>query len=478
MNNSKILKILTGTLITAFVLAFSLYLRWNAFWLPHWKGDQNQYLALAMKLEKQGLKGYNLREVRLGNQRQDKIYPPTELVFFKLGSPGSEGDLLKIMKIVGQGFYDEPLHMRAPLFPFCLMLSHKIFMKDNPVYIVSNSILGEDVKKYKPDFIFKEQFWAAFVPLIFNLAVILTTLFLGTFLFNGRVGLWASLIIATNPVSLMTAHRVLAEDAMVFFILLSAGLFLKFFLKKNWIGIFLSGASLGLAVLSKQNALLMLPITWCVTILADEEKKLNPKALALRLLNPAILIYGLGVLAVTAFWFWEVYSVYGNPFYQPFEGWARALDTDKTGWFRALRERPAPTLFFTINLLTICPIFILSFFSLKKAYGYASDAPVRRPEALYFVYLWVWVLFFYLWLAQPWRILEMELNQEHRYFYAAYPALALLAAWALDTIRLKLKKYASWPFSAEILVWSILILNAWRSVPLGLKIVYSNQMLF
>ena len=45
------------------LLVFHLYLRYNTFWLSHMAGDQQQYVGLAMKLEKFGFGGYSLRKI-------------------------------------------------------------------------------------------------------------------------------------------------------------------------------------------------------------------------------------------------------------------------------------------------------------------------------------------------------------------------------------------------------------------------------
>jgi len=112
-------------LLFAVVFCIAIWLRWNAFWMPHWIGDQSHYVALAVKLKTGGLENYNLREIELRTLKKpgDK---EISLVYPKHSAIGKEGDILKALKIIGQGYYDEPLHMRAPLFPYALLLSHRI----------------------------------------------------------------------------------------------------------------------------------------------------------------------------------------------------------------------------------------------------------------------------------------------------------------------------------------------------------------
>jgi len=108
------------------ILAVWVVLRFYAFWLPHWKGDQGHYISLAMKLDKRGLDGYNLREVDLKFARFTDA-PSADFIFPALSSQ-STGNLLTVLKAAGQGYYDEPLHMRAPGFAFILLGSHRLFL--------------------------------------------------------------------------------------------------------------------------------------------------------------------------------------------------------------------------------------------------------------------------------------------------------------------------------------------------------------
>lgn len=51
------------TLLLALTMILAAYLRISTFWEAHVSGDEFHYVALAMKLEKEGLDGYNIRHV-------------------------------------------------------------------------------------------------------------------------------------------------------------------------------------------------------------------------------------------------------------------------------------------------------------------------------------------------------------------------------------------------------------------------------
>ena len=85
------------------ILGWALWIRFEFLWLPHWRGDQHQYIALAMKLEKAGFpKGYNLREVNSGQVRL-LVDPPIDLSVAQY-APGERGNLLGILSLIGQSY--------------------------------------------------------------------------------------------------------------------------------------------------------------------------------------------------------------------------------------------------------------------------------------------------------------------------------------------------------------------------------------
>ncbi len=450
-------------ILLALILIFAFGLRRDAFWLPHWKGDQSHYAALAMKLDKQGLDGYSLREVRLGAKiiPQD---PKIELIFCRPAVPGDEGDILRVLKIVGQGYYDEPLHYRAPLFSYVLMLSHRLFAGHEEFYANCVSNLGEKVRSIKPEIVLRAQFWAAVVPIFLNLCVIAMTFWFGWRFFGSRIGLWAAFLMATNPVSIMLSYRLLVEDLLTFFILLSAGLYLIFWEKKNYWGIFAAGIAAGLAILSKQTAGLFLAAVWMYTYLTLRRKKSS----VANIFDLRFLIFAAAAFLVSGFWFWKVYSILGNPLHTP--GSVNAgFSEDMTGWFRTVSQRPPPVLFFSLGVVFLSPLFAFSFLTLPRTW--------REQEGVRLM-LWCWILPYFIFATEAWQILELSAGQEHRFFYMAYPALAILAALGMDLVRQVLRRKVTLAWLPDLAVIVLLFWNAWRGIPQVMKVIYQNNMLF
>jgi len=449
------------------VLLFAFCLRRDAFWLPHWKGDQSHYAVLAMKLDKQGFAGYNLREVNIGNKILSED-PPVELVFFRPGKPGDQGDLLRVLTAVGQGYYDEPLHFRAPLFSWILMESHRFFAGDAPFYVACASNLGEKVRTVKPRVILQAQFWAAAVPVFFNLCVILLTFFLGWKLYDEHTGLWAAFLMASNPVGVTLAYRLLCEDAMVFFLALSVLLYLIFYPKKNFAGLFSAGVAAGLAILSKQTAGLILIAVGGYTIFLRRGLKFFK-----RIFSPELIIYGVAAILVSAPWFWKVYRTFGTPLHIP-GSVSSGMSQDVTGWFQSVSHRPPPFLFFSIGVIFLSPLLGLALGTLRSFSRQISDAEKTGPETL----LWLWVLVFFFFITEPWHILELLADQEHRFFYMAYPALAILAASVIERLRLRWNVRAKNPWIPYLAVLFLFGINAWWGIPAAMKSIFQNNLLF
>lgn len=459
------------------LLLVALALRWDAFWLPHWKGDQNHYVALAMKLDRGGLDAYSLREVRLGTQESVEQGEVVHISVAAPGQPGETGDILRILKLIHQDYYDEPFHMRAPLFPYTLMFSHRLFEPKDPYYRVVNSNLGEKVLSVKPEIIFKTQFWAAVVPVFFSLLSTLAVFILAK-VFIGRDEAWiAAVLMATNPVGLTTSYRLLSEEPTLFCLLLSAGIFWQANQKNNKWGLFFAGFFSGLAVMGKQPAGIFLIAIWGYLLVQEGAERWSLAGVLRNIAHPKMILLAAGFLASTGVWFWKVYEIYGDPLHLPKAAMSAALKEDLTGWFRQLSLRPPPALFFSLGVIALCPFFAFVLWTLASFWRRSKNVWLSKAPNDFLVFLWLWVIGFYLYLSQPWHLLAQNYSQEHRYFYMAYPAIAMLAAiGALDFFR-KIKFFKDRPWRIRIFIGILLILNAFWMIPQTMKLIYSNSLL-
>ncbi len=483
MNQKSVFCVSAYALVFVIVLIFAGALRIHTFWLPHWRGDQGQYVTLAMKLDSVGLKGYNLRESKLQMIPVQKD-PLIVLTVVSHGNIGQPGDLLDILTQFNQSYYDEPLHMRAPLFPYVIMLAHNFFAQPNQPFVVCSSNLGKAVLKTKPYKILQAQFWLAIVPFSTNLMIIAMICLFGWLLFaDKRVGLYAGLIMAVNPLSIWLAHRVLNENLAVALVVLSLLVFKGLNARKHLVLAGVSGVMGGLAVLTNQKMGLILCIVFIYAYfcrweelggrLAKGWSRVRPLFLAA--FDPSIWIYVMALFAVSGFWFLKVNSVYGDPLHMPSTMSAVNMN-DVTGWFVALNHRPHAILLFSFGTIILCPLFAFALLVWPQAYRRFAGV-TQDKESLAVFFLWIWTLVFFVYLADFKGLFGMG-NKEHRYFYQAYPAICLLAAYAINSIRVNLskKKINSWLL--DMIVVAGILMITFYTFPLAFDKACSISMLF
>ncbi|MBI4335570.1 MAG: hypothetical protein HY589_02835, partial [Candidatus Omnitrophica bacterium] len=137
------------------ILFFAAGLRVHTFYLPHSNGDQVFYLGLAMKLEKYGLRGYNLKGIDLFNNG--------DILLVADSKDGRKGRLLEGLERTGVFYYSkEPLSNMPPLFSYLLMASRRIFGPREGFFTVEKN-LGPAVIFFRPGLFLKAQFYAVWI---------------------------------------------------------------------------------------------------------------------------------------------------------------------------------------------------------------------------------------------------------------------------------------------------------------------------
>ncbi len=472
------------------ILLAALAMRVPSLWIPHWRGDQGQYIILAMKLDRFGLDGYNLRQVQMGEWvfPQDPRFKFTVLKDLPEDAPGS---YLQIMKQIGQGYYDEPLHVRAPLFPAILMVSHRIFSPDQPMAVLS-SAAASAVSQKVLWMVVRSQFWASIIPIFFSVGIVAITAALAWLWTRClRTAIYSAVLMATNPLSIWLAHRVLNESAAVFFVILA---FLALGdLKKKYSPLLSavcgagSGFFIGLAVLVNQRMLLAAAaiglIVWIRNVgegLGSDKPGLNRRhaLLAIRALTqPFFAGFILVFVATTWFWFYRVFEVYGDILHQPLQGMQQGGNEDITGWFAAVRARPHPLIFFAVGVPLMFPLFFFAYATWARFWrgltGFAAD-----PASRHWIALWIWILMFYRVFTDITRLFGTGGIQEHRYFYAVYPAIAILSACALNGLRTRVMIYTKRAWAASGLMVLLLTANAAWGAWQAYAQIFNDSLLF
>lgn len=459
--------IVVGILVLMLTLAF--WVRRQTFWIPHWQGDQSQYVALAMKLDRQGLTGYHLSNVaiRVITMRDPENW---KLIYPTLTQNEDVGDILRAYEMGGLTYYDMPLFYKAPLFPMTLMYAHRWLAADHQPYVIVSTNLRREALRIKPEFFFRAQLWAVIVPLVSNLLVILFTYLLARRLFGDREGLYAAAIMAFNPIGVVSSNRLLTEDLSGCLSIAAVWCFLGALRRSRWLGAFGAGLLAGLAILAKQSAMLVLPALglYACAVAVRRVDRSRPGPFFAAVFNPAVVCLIAGAAWVSLHWFIKVYQVYGTPFYEPTA--QEILQGDQTGWHEVLNRRPPAAILYTVGLCYLCPPMFVGYLSAIRSWLGRHVASARSAYTWPQLLLWTWFLAFFVYFAVRGE------SKEQRYLLPAHPALAILSASMLAGIRERIapRLGALW---SEGLVVVFLGLSAWWSVPMALETIFDEKFL-
>lgn len=440
-------KILTFVIISI-ILLFASCLRIFTFYLPHNHGDQILYLGLAMKLEKFGLEGYNLKGI--------DIISDGNILAAVESKNDRTGSLLKGLEQDSVFYYSkEALSNMPPAFSYLLMISHKVF-NPNKLFLSVHRNLGLPAILLRPKIFLTSQFYAVWINFTFSLLFILMVFFLGKLFFNENVGLWASLLISIAPLDILTSQRLWADEMLSFFTILCVLLFWQGRKRKNLILIGLSGVSAGIAVITKQSGIF---IIFIIVFFETLIRYTKDKTISIKLLlNKELIIFVLSAISICWFWYSRIALAYGTPFYI-----AHQKGIEKAaGWFAMLSRRSRfGQLYYFFYLLPLFALFYLeAIITLLKRHF--------TPER---VFCLVWFFLFVLFLI-------LIPAKEERYMLPAYPAVAIFSAVAIENIRKGMNKLSKIRHLGDIAVISIFFLSSCWSINLGLTYVFNNCAIF
>lgn len=438
------------------IIAFSV--RKNTFNLPHYRGDQHHYIGLAHKLDEQGISGYNLRSIDMyGNPD----YP--SLVTFATAK--EKGHVLKSLSKAGITYYDEPLHHMPFGFPAALMISHKIFAPGEPYHalavndtkIIQSAPRGVGLRNLRFNAaISGKQFYAIIVPLFCSLLSICLVYFLSRELFEEEgSALVAMALMSISPIAILTSQKIWADDLTLVLAIASALLYTLSVKREKLSFAFFSGVACGLSVITKQNGAIVGMAIVCWHFVYNWKKLIKKETCLSVIFDKKLLLFGLGGLVSSGYWFYKITATYGNPLYKPHQ--ENLLEASQTAWFRMVRSRPKHL--YLLGIPYQNPLFALAYIApiwlwIKKA----------KRKTLLFPTIWLIVSF----------IVAYELmGGEHRYMLPSYPAFAILAGFASNQMRRSLDKNLGFRTGTVLLVIVLMVSFFW-SVPMALDVVFHN----
>ncbi|MDD4202456.1 MAG: glycosyltransferase family 39 protein [Candidatus Omnitrophica bacterium] len=518
--STKVMNIIKNRNIWAVlaILCLAFLIRINTFWIPHWQGDQSQYLSLALKLDTFGFTEYNLRGINIqyfspkGDTDICIIFP----VIAK--DKDSTGVILTALEGAGGRRYDTPLYHLPPAFPYAIMLSHKIFTQKNTPYLSIES----NKKITRNHVLFKTQFYSVIVPLFFDIGMILCTFFIGKTLYNNRVGLYASLMLTLNAVNILSSQRLWADTMLSFFVTLSILLFvLSMNQKRQLLFIFLSGISAGIAILCKQTAgfyvfaiisfIIITNEKWYTLLtgliialltgsfitkepffffmldntsfllffyvisffrIKEEKDVFNLKNIRY-VFDKKLLVFVIPIILVTGFWFLSMFTQTGDALFLPKQSANKFILTkDIKLWNNILFERPEGRFLYFIGIPIIFPLFFFAYISIKDFLYNLIQTLTKKNSDHRFIILWLIILFFFYNLGN---------NREHRLMLPTYSCFAILSAYMLDKFQCWSGKFSSQIIvsqkSRTLIVWIFFIICAIWSIKIGLQTTLSNALL-
>lgn len=380
----------------------------QTFWLQHGKGDELFYVATALKLEKTGWDGYNLRGV------DDRLVAGIFRQFELSSSPDTAGTLLAALKRSGAEYYDNPLLTQPPLLPVLIALTHRLVDGSAPYRILPFALpfpahpwdaAANTVRQR----VVRTQLYAALWPFVFGLVSVWAVYALAFELTGDRPSAtWASLLVAVSPEFLLSCCKVWADTATLALVTLSLLLLFRSRRVGSPAQAAWAGALCGLAALAKTTGYIPVLVATALWL----------RSAAARRREPSFLPFILAAAAVSAAWYLKVASVYGDPFYVN----VMAQRASAGEWFEEMARRPIG--YYLINLPYQTPLLLAAAAAPFLRLGTAEHRHLGTA-------LWAW-------LVAP--MIVLYATKELRYLLPLYPPLAVLAGSALESARLRLDR--------------------------------------
>jgi asparagine N-glycosylation enzyme membrane subunit Stt3 len=432
------------------ILLFAFILNFHTLYLPHAKGDEVFYVAQAMKIEQEGMGGYNLRKV--DSFIHGKIYR----LFAISKEKGDKGNLLRSMDKVEVYYYDNPLSTTPPLLSILIAASHKLFLSGEPYRILNAKLpfpkfgASASVLKVKWNIV-KTQIYCTVWPLIFGILLVLMTFYLGRILYSDVIGLFAAFLVSISPIVMLCSSKVWADTMTAFFVA-GAVTFYVIGVKNNRSAFaILAGVFTGLGALSKTSGLLPVLIVSFYHVWIHRSHLIKPKSMVRVFIDKKFLLFLLFSVMVAGPWYLYVAHIYGHPLYLNTSAQYPDIGTklpDAFDWFKTMRGRS--DFIYLVNIPYQTPLFVLVYFA-PFVIGVLTN---KEGNAKFLLISWVVIP---LWVLMG--------THETRYMLIAYPAVSILASYVLNKIRLLLngKKVMIWKLGdvsclilvALCAVWSI-----------------------
>jgi 4-amino-4-deoxy-L-arabinose transferase-like glycosyltransferase len=314
---------------------------------------------------------------------------------------------------------------QPPLFPAILNWSHDIFAAGKPYRLLA--VPGDKVETIPWRDRLGGQFYACVLPWLSGLLLVVASFWLGREGESGRVGLLAAGALAFSPTFLMSASHVWSDTLLALWVTVGLVAVMRGCRQGNVWWCTAGGLALGLALLTKNVALLSLAvlggIVWWMRAKGGTGKCVGVS------LAFAVL--------VSAGWFVTIWRVMGSPLFAPtVVGVSQSQD-----WFRLLNAQPWYAYFVSVPYQM--PVLLLGYGAMFRTKWNGLSVVLTVWACVYLVGL--------TWLS----VWDEMIGPEPRYMLPAYPALAVLAATMMERLAKKVGWWAVGLVGAGAVMWSV-----------------------
>jgi hypothetical protein len=420
-----------SVLIVLIVFLF-LYRAADTLVSDHGTGDQRAYVGMAMKLEREGIREYNLYHI-------SRIESGGMLEY--VYSEQEKGELLGAFIAEGNEFFGRPLYHVPPLLSYFISFSHRIFSPDESYRVLYPAAARQMGFKDR----LKVQLYSSLVPLSFGLVLIIATFCLARMLFDYWTAIVAMLLIAVSPAVILASERIWGDTLVAAMVSLTILLLLHYYRSNNLSFFIVSVVSYAFALLTKNTAILVAPTVVMAAIYFSYRKERDIKRAILRAAIMMGIFFALTFL-LTFPWYYIAYKAFGTPMTDVHkEGISKIY-----GWYAFQEGRPWYT--YLVSIPTMVPLLLLGYYRVVSV--------LRQRKFSKELLLVVWFLSFFISIILLTQLSEM-LGPDSRYMLPAYPPLAILASSQIMRFRDWLALRFSVPIAQLAIIGSLIICVAW-----------------
>jgi 4-amino-4-deoxy-L-arabinose transferase-like glycosyltransferase len=320
------------------------------------------YLGLAKNIRSGGIANYNLQKINVRNINLPD-FSQTELIELET-SPQKDptGDVMHMLIDFHLENHDVPFFYFKPYgLPYILAGFHALlgYSPEEHWYLVNTKRSAIQSILHWPFQLAKYQ-WQWLVPtLLSSLTLIYLTFFLGRKLFDEPTGLLGAFVIALYPIDILIANRIFADDFNDVFTILGLLAAWKSIEKKSNMWAVIAGCSWGVAYLMKQT---FMGMGFCLILIESARwiSRRSKKSQGIGFFSKfQFILCGLAFLvSIAHFIAWD--TGFQDKLFAIHSG---AKENTNSPWVQFHLSRPQPLLFYSIGILTLCPIIICSIFS-------------------------------------------------------------------------------------------------------------------